>query len=91
VQVLATPGHVPGHQSVVLELPETGTVILTGDAVHVAESYELDNWAGHMDPVAARTSAWMLKELAAERGAALVLGHEPAQVTEYPRFPHVFR
>jgi N-acyl homoserine lactone hydrolase len=91
VRVLPTPGHVPGHQSVVLDLPETGTVILTGDAVHVAQSYDLDNWDGHMDPAAARASAWMLRDLAAELGASLVLGHEPAQAAQFPRFPHVFR
>jgi N-acyl homoserine lactone hydrolase len=91
VEVLPTPGHVPGHQSVVLTLPETGTVILSGDAVHVAASYDLDNWDGHMDPAAARVSAHMLRRLAADRQAVLLLGHEPAQVAEYPRFPHVYR
>ena len=91
VELLPTPGHVPGHQSVILTLPDTGTVILSGDAVHVAESYELDNWNGHMDPAAARESAWLLKRLAEERDAVLLLGHEPAQVEQYPRFPHVFR
>jgi N-acyl homoserine lactone hydrolase len=91
VEVLPTPGHVPGHQSVLLTLPETGTVVLSGDAVHVAASYELDNWGGHMDPAAARVSAHMLRELAAERQAVFLLGHEPAQVAQYPRFPHVYR
>ena len=91
VEVLPTPGHVPGHQSVVLTLPRTGTVVLAGDAVHVQASYELDNWDGHSDPVAARESAAMLRRLAEERDAVYLLGHEPAQVAQYPRFPHVFR
>ena len=91
VEVLPTPGHVPGHQSVILTLPETGTVILSGDAVHVAKSYELDNWDGHMDPAAARTSAAMLQRMAEEQHAEYILGHEPAQVQQYPRFPHVYR
>ena len=91
VRVLPTPGHVPGHQSVVLSLPETGTVILSGDAVHVAKSYELDNWDGHMDPAAARVSAHMLQQMAEEQHAEYLLGHEPAQITQYPRFPHVYR
>ncbi len=91
VEVLPTPGHVPGHQSVVLTLPATGTVVLAGDAVHVQASYELDNWDGHLDPAAARESAAMLLRLAKERDAVYLLGHEPAQVQQYPRFPHVFR
>jgi len=91
VEVLPSQGHVPGHQSVILTLPETGTVILSGDAVHIAKSYELDNWDGHMDPAAARTSATMLKAIAEEEHAEYILGHEPAQIQQYPRFPHVYR
>ena len=91
VEVLPTPGHVPGHQSVVLELPETGTVILSGDAVHIAKSYELDNWDGHMDPAAARESATMLAQMAEQQHAEYILGHEPAQLEQFPRFPHVYR
>jgi len=38
--ILSTPGHTLGHQSVKLRLPETGTVILTGDAIWVEENLE---------------------------------------------------
>lgn len=40
VLILSTPGHTMGHQSVKLRLPETGTVILTGDAIWVEENLE---------------------------------------------------
>jgi len=66
-------------------------VILSGDAVHIAKSYELDNWDGHMDPAAARESATMLKQMAEEQHAEYILGHEPAQLEQFPRFPHVYR
>jgi N-acyl homoserine lactone hydrolase len=36
-------------------------------------------------------SATMLEQLAQERDAEYILGHEPAQVQQYPRFPHVYR
>lgn len=32
--ILATPGHTPGHQTLLVKLPKTGAVLLTGDAVH---------------------------------------------------------
>jgi hypothetical protein len=32
VQLSSTPGHTPGHQSLLLRLPETGPVLLSGDA-----------------------------------------------------------
>jgi N-acyl homoserine lactone hydrolase len=39
VIVLRTPGHTPGHQSLLVKLPQTGNVVLSGDAVHFRENY----------------------------------------------------
>jgi glyoxylase-like metal-dependent hydrolase (beta-lactamase superfamily II) len=38
-ELIATPGHTPGYQSLLVKLEKTGTVLLTGDAVHFQ-----DNW-----------------------------------------------
>lgn len=76
VRVLPTPGHTPGHQSVVLTLPQSGSVILAGDAVHLGVSFERDDWDAHHDPAAARRSAYSLRELAAVDGAVLIYGHD---------------
>ncbi len=40
VVVLSTPGHTLGHQSVKVRLPETGTVILSQDAIWMEENLE---------------------------------------------------
>ncbi len=34
VTLIATPGHTPGHQSLLVRLPKTGPVLLTGDLFH---------------------------------------------------------
>jgi len=39
VTIISTPGHTPGHQSLLVKLPKTGAVLLSGDAVHFK-----DNW-----------------------------------------------
>jgi N-acyl homoserine lactone hydrolase len=36
VTLISTPGHTPGHQSLVVKLQKTGTVVLTGDLYHYA-------------------------------------------------------
>ena len=78
VRLLETPGHSAGHMSLLLELEESGPVLLTADAV--------DNraqWEGREPPRAlfsreqAGRSLERLRELAREIDALLVLGHEP--------------
>lgn len=44
VTLVATPGHTPGHQSIVVDLPQAGTVVLCGDAVDLKENIE--RWVG---------------------------------------------
>jgi N-acyl homoserine lactone hydrolase len=40
VQILSTPGHTPGHQSLLVRLPVTGAVVLSGDAAHFQENFD---------------------------------------------------
>jgi N-acyl homoserine lactone hydrolase len=39
VKIISTPGHTPGHQSLMVRLPKTGTVVLSGDVAHFAENF----------------------------------------------------
>jgi glyoxylase-like metal-dependent hydrolase (beta-lactamase superfamily II) len=38
--LLSTPGHTPGHQSLLVKLPNTGALVLSGDAVHFKSNWE---------------------------------------------------
>ena len=40
VTILSTPGHTPGHQSLMVRLPKTGVVVLSGDAAHFKDNYD---------------------------------------------------
>ena len=40
IVILSTPGHTMGHQSVKLQLPQTGTVVVSNDAVWMKENLE---------------------------------------------------
>jgi len=40
VTIFSTPGHTPGHQSLLVKLPKTGAVVLSGDAVHFKSNWE---------------------------------------------------
>jgi len=58
VRVVATPGHTVGHQSVVIDTPDGGAVMI-GDAAYTAEIYrdrdeaDLAKWRGQYDDRAA--------------------------------------
>ncbi len=40
VTILSTPGHTPGHQSLLVKLPHTGALVLSGDAVHFKSNWD---------------------------------------------------
>jgi N-acyl homoserine lactone hydrolase len=62
VEVVPTPGHAPGHQSLVVDLAETGRVVLCGDAAFTRENLERGEEPA-MDPAAARESLALIRSL----------------------------
>lgn len=75
--LIHTPGHTPGHLSMVVRLPSR-TVVLTGDATHFREGIEQRRPDPHdWDNTAALKSMNRLSALADE-GAELWIAHEPA-------------
>jgi glyoxylase-like metal-dependent hydrolase (beta-lactamase superfamily II) len=40
VRIISTPGHTPGHQSLIIKLPNTGELLLTGDAIHFQDNFD---------------------------------------------------
>jgi len=78
VSVITSYGHTPGHQSLLIELPKTGKVILVGDAIYTAENIEKHVPAGNCwNPVLAMESHFKLKHLADKENARLFLTHDP--------------
>jgi N-acyl homoserine lactone hydrolase len=83
IELIETSGHVPGHQSVLVRLPNTGPVILAIDAVQRqdrfdAERRELSPYID-MDETEVRASTRKLADLARRENARLVIfGHDAA-------------
>ena len=72
VTILSTPGHTPGHQSLLVKLPKTGAVVLSGDAVHFK-----DNWDNRRVP---SMNANKDQSAASMQKIADTLGKEKAQL-----------
>jgi glyoxylase-like metal-dependent hydrolase (beta-lactamase superfamily II) len=80
ITILATPGHTPGHQSLLVKLPKTGALLLSGDAVHFK-----DNWDNRRVPAgndsSDNTVASMkrMSDLLTQHKAQLWINHDKAQ------------
>lgn len=80
VTILSTPGHTPGHQSLLVKLPKTGAIVLSGDAVHFRS-----NWDNRRVPTLNfdkdKTLASMqrIADLLVKENAQLWINHDKAQ------------
>jgi N-acyl homoserine lactone hydrolase len=91
VRVVVTPGHAPGHQSVVVSLPRTGTVILAADAAHTHVMFEEERVAGALDPAAALASIRKLKRIRDADNATVLVCHDvEAWQSTYRRAPDYY-
>jgi N-acyl homoserine lactone hydrolase len=76
--VLRSDGHTPGHQSLLVELPRSGPVLLTGDACYWREHLDQERVPGVVwNPTLALHSLKRLKTLARLTGARVFPGHDP--------------
>lgn len=90
IRFLHTPGHTPGHGSVLIELPQTGPLILAIDALYLPMVLERDNFAASWHEDLARASGHRLARLAAETGAWLIYGHDPEQWASLRKAPDYY-
>lgn len=92
VMLLETSGHVPGHQSVLVHLPVTGTVLLAIDAVmhsSMADADTREMFITDMDDEAQiRKSTHKVTDVAkSEQAAFVVYGHDAEQWASLKQAP----
>ena len=88
VTMIATPGHTPGHTSLLVRLPKTGPVLLTGDLYHFAEQVE-NRGVPQFNTDRADTLASMdrFDRTAKSLKAKVVIQHEQGDIALLPTFP----
>ena len=88
VIVLRTPGHTPGHSSLLVKLAQMGPVILSGDAVHFRENYDSDGvpWF-NFDRTQTVASIDRMKKIAANLKGQVIIQHDARDVEKLPAFP----
>jgi N-acyl homoserine lactone hydrolase len=80
VTLVSTPGHTPGHQSLLVHLKNSGFIILSGDVVHLQENFEKNTVPSlNTDKAASIASMDRIRRMIATYRAKLFINHDKAQ------------
>jgi N-acyl homoserine lactone hydrolase len=88
VIMLTTPGHTPGHHSLLVKLKDKGNVLITGDLSHFQENYD-SNGVPTFNTSRAESLASLdrFKQLAANLHATVIIQHDARDIDKLPPFP----
>jgi glyoxylase-like metal-dependent hydrolase (beta-lactamase superfamily II) len=92
VTLIEAPGHTPGTMSMRVDLPDTGTMIFTSDAIYMGDSYGPPSVPAAIvnDLGAWYSSVEKVRRLAEESNATVVFGHDAEQLRSMRRAPDGF-
>jgi len=77
VTILSTPGHTPGHQSLLVHLNKTGYVVLSGDVVHFQSNWNNRRVPGfNVDQPQSQASMEKIARVLADKHAQLWINHD---------------
>jgi N-acyl homoserine lactone hydrolase len=95
IRLIETHGHVRGHQSVLIHLPQTGLVLLAIDAVTIQRDFTAERQPSQFDEdqggELVRAGARKLIEVAErERAALVIFGHDGQQWQTLKKAPEYY-
>lgn len=80
VRLIATHGHSPGHQNLLVKLPKTGAMLLTGDSVHTKANWDSKRVPErNFDVPKSLAALEKMAKVLKEENAQLWIGHEPSE------------
>ena len=90
LEVVPTPGHAPGHQSLVVDLADTGRIVLTGDAAFTRANLERGEIPAP-DPAAAKESLALIRSLVKDDLDRVFTSHDAAMWPMWRHAPESYR
>jgi N-acyl homoserine lactone hydrolase len=88
VLIKSAPGHTPGHQVLLVRLPKTGPVMLSGDMVHLVYSWNNRVVPSfNFDVDQSRRTIDAMKAYTERTGARLWINHDMEQHATIPKSP----
>ncbi|HYM03925.1 MAG TPA: N-acyl homoserine lactonase family protein [Stellaceae bacterium] len=91
VTILSTPGHTPGHESLLVHLTKTGWLVLSGDAVHFQSNWDNRRIPGfNFDKEKTAASMQRIADIVAEHHGQLWINHDKPQSDKLRRPPQYY-
>jgi N-acyl homoserine lactone hydrolase len=91
VEIISTPGHTPGHQSLLVRLPKTGAVVLSGDAVHFKSNWDNRRVPGfNFNKEQTLASMQRIADIMAKEHAQLWINHDKPQTDAQKKPPEFY-
>lgn len=91
IKLISTPGHTPGSQSLMVHLPKSGYVILSGDVAHLEDNFERDIVPSlNVDKGQSIASMDRIKQIIAEYNAQLFINHDKHQADQLKLLPEYY-
>ncbi len=92
VIIKRAPGHTAGHQTLFVDLPETGPVVLSGDLYHFAKNRRIGGVPSfNYNKEMTLRSMELMEEFIKNKGAILWIQHDPDQKKTIPLSPNIVR
>ena len=88
VTLLATPGHTPGHQSLLVHLKSSGFIMLSGDVVHLQGNFVKNIVPSlNTDKAASIASMARIRQLIETYNATFFINHDKSQTDQLRLLP----
>ncbi len=87
VKTLTTPGHTPGHHSLIVKLPRQGNVLISGDLYHTRQNHQKGLVPRINERANTLASMDRFARIGANTKARVVIQHAPEDFAAMPPFP----
>lgn len=92
MKAVRLPGHTPGHMALLLNLPESGPVVLSGDQWHFHENHKSNGVPSfNYDRADTLASSDKLNRLIENHRARLIIQHEAKDNEALPKLPEYLK
>ncbi len=91
IQIYFTPGHTPGHQSILVNLPKSGSMFFTADACYTCENLRSGTLPGLMWNAGETVrTVQRIRFLQDTHGVTIVTGHDPEEWKKFRQAPEYY-